>query len=372
MKNPFDEKTYLQRTIEREMDIRGDYFRDQTAIIHSMPFRRLKHKTQVFYAPDNDHVCTRIEHVLHVATIAATVCKGLNRYGWDLDMEMAYAIGIGHDLGHAPFGHQGEKALDKILGGNNAFVHEVNSYRVVEKLANNGQGMNLTFGVKDGIICHNGEKFEQSLKPSTSLNNLDEIKNRQFISNSYEGCIMRFSDKIAYLGRDIEDAVKAGFVEWKNIPEKVQKALGNSNGEIINKLIIDIIEASKNTDSIKLSDEKHELMLELVKFNYEHIYFHKKLQEYNVFCHKIIENIFNHLCELYEKFGRNFELYRQSHIKLDVAFGNHIEKMNDFYQGNEDNIRIIASDYIAGMSDLYALDCIKQITLPKPISFDLR
>src|SRR3989339_1132510 len=140
MKNPFDEKTYLQRTIEREMDIRGDYFRDQTAIIHSMPFRRLKHKTQVFYAPDNDHVCTRIEHVLHVATIAATVCKGLNRYGWDLDMEMAYAIGIGHDLGHAPFGHQGEKALDKILGGNNAFVHEVNSYRVVEKLANNGQG----------------------------------------------------------------------------------------------------------------------------------------------------------------------------------------------------------------------------------------
>lgn len=372
MKNPFSPEIYLKRTIDRKTDIRGDYFRDQTAIIHSMPFRRLKHKTQVFYAPDNDHVCTRIEHVLHVATIAATICKGLNSYGWDLDVEMAYAIGLGHDLGHAPFGHQGEYALNEILGGNNAFVHEINSYRVVEKLANNGEGLNLTFGVKDGILCHNGEKFEQELKPSTKLNDLDKIKDRRFISNSYEGCIMRFSDKIAYLGRDIEDAVKAGFVKWDNVPKKVQKALGNTNGDIINSLIIDVIESSKDKETVGLSDEKHELMLSLVKFNYSHIYNHRKLKEYNVFCYQILNTIFNHLCEIYDKYQRNFDLYEKSNLKIDNAFGNYIERMNNFYQGNEDNCKIIAADYIAGMSDLYALDCMKQITMPKPISFDLR
>jgi dGTPase len=184
MKNPFSESIYLQRTEPRETDVRGDYFRDQTAIIHSTAFRRLKNKTQVFFAPENDHICTRIEHVLHVATIAATICKGLNKYGWELDIDMAYAIGLGHDLGHTPFGHAGEMALNKILGGNNAFVHEINSYRQVEYLAKKGQGLNLCFGVKDGIICHNGEKDEQYLKPSQILNNLDKIKTRKVVCNS--------------------------------------------------------------------------------------------------------------------------------------------------------------------------------------------
>jgi len=114
-RNPFGDEIYFKRTRAQKSDLRGEYFRDQTKIIHSLPFRRLKHKTQVFFAPDNDHICTRIEHVLHVATVAATVCRGLNQTGgWQLSEDMAYAIGLAHDLGHAPFGHEGEKALSKL------------------------------------------------------------------------------------------------------------------------------------------------------------------------------------------------------------------------------------------------------------------
>lgn len=360
---------YKQRTYPREEDVRGDYFRDQTAIIHSMPFRRLKHKTQVFFAPENDHVCTRIEHVLHVATIAATICKGLNNYGWKLEPDLAYAIGIGHDLGHAPFGHTGEHALNKILGGNNAFVHEVNSYRVVEKLANNGLGLNLTYAVKDGIICHNGEKFEQFLCPSESINDLEKIKTRNYIATTYEGCIMRFSDKIAYLGRDIEDAIKGKLIEINDIPKNVRNELGKTNGEIINKLIIDIIETSKDKNCISLSDEKYELMKELKSFNYSNIYENKILKEYNIYCHKIIYSLFDHLLQLIAKNSFDCEKYNNSNIKLDIAFGNYLEKMKEFYLSNKATDEIIVTDYISGMTDLYALECMKQISLPRPLSF---
>lgn len=369
MKNPFQQSTYLQRTEPRETDVRGDYFRDQTAIIHSTAFRRLKNKTQVFFAPENDHICTRIEHVLHVATIAATICKGLNKYGWDLDIDMAYAIGLGHDLGHTPFGHAGEKALNKILGGNNAFVHEVNSYRQVEYLAKKGKGLNLCFGVKDGIICHNGEKDEQYLKPSDSINDLDKIKNRKVISNSYEGCIMRFSDKIAYLGRDIEDAFVAGFISDRDIPDDVKVLLGDRNGRIINNLIIDIIENSKDSDKIGFSDQKYESVTKLKKFNYQMIYQHLELQNYDKFCDNIISSLFEHLLNLISVFKFDSSKYYESKIELDKNFGDYLSGMKEFYLKRKDsNIQII-TDYIAGMTDSFALESIKQITIPKPIHF---
>lgn len=234
MKNPLSPETYKIRLNEKDYPIRGDYFRDQTAIIHSMPFRRLKHKTQVFFAPENDHVCTRIEHVLHVATIAATICKGLNNKGWDLNPEMAYAIGLGHDLGHSPFGHAGETALNRKLNSDFKFIHEVHGLRVVDKLCNDGNGLNLTYGVRDGIINHNGEILQQSLKPNEEKNNIESIHDRKSIATSYEGCIVRFSDKIAYLGRDIEDALIADFITLNEIPEKIREEVGSSNGEIIN------------------------------------------------------------------------------------------------------------------------------------------
>lgn len=370
MKNPFPPEIYLKRDIYREPDVRGDYFRDQTAIIHSTAFRRLKNKTQVFFAPENDHICTRIEHVLHVATIAATICKGLNRYGWDLDIDMAYAIGMGHDLGHTPFGHAGEKALNKILGGNSSFTHEVNSYRQVGYLANKGKGLNLCYGVKDGIICHNGEKDEQFLKPSVTLNVLDEIKNRKVVSTSYEGCIMRFSDKIAYLGRDIEDAFVAGFISEKDIPADVRQLLGDRNGRIINTLIIDLIDNSKNSEYVGFSDEKFESVTKLKHFNYKNIYQHPDLQRYDRFCDNIISSLFDHLANLIAKYRFDFNKYNESGIDLDKNFGEYLYGMYDFYNRRNESEKQIVTDYISGMTDSFALESIKQITIPKPIHFN--
>jgi dGTPase len=370
MKNPFPVEEYYKRTRFRETDVRGDFFRDQTAIIHSTAFRRLKNKTQVFFAPENDHICTRIEHVLHVATIAATICKGLNKYGWDLDIDMAYAIGMGHDLGHTPFGHAGEKALNKILGGGNAFVHEVNSYRQVEYLANKGKGLNLCYGVKDGIICHNGEKDEQYLSPVTKLNILDNIKNRKVVSTSYEGCIMRFSDKIAYLGRDIEDAFVAGFISDKDIPSDVKNMLGDRNGQIINTLIADIIEHSKDSERIGFSAEKFESVSKLKHFNYKMIYQHPDLQKYDRFCDNIIRNLFEHLLNLISKFNYDFPKYLDEGIELDRNFGDYLQGMQNFYLPRNESSTQIVTDYISGMTDTFALESIKQITIPKPIHFN--
>ncbi|MCK9254864.1 MAG: HD domain-containing protein [Bacteroidales bacterium] len=369
MNNPFPKEFYKKRSKAWLPDVRGDFFRDQTAIIHSTVFRRLKNKTQVFFAPENDHICTRIEHVLHVATIAASICKGLNQYSHELDVEMAYAIGLGHDLGHTPFGHAGEKALNKILGGNNAFVHEINSYRQAEYLANKGNGLNLSYGVKDGIICHNGEKDEQYLEPTKTPNILDEIKNRKVVATSYEGCIMRFADKIAYLGRDIEDAFAAGFISEKDIPQDVKQALGNRNGQIINNLIIDIIENYKETDKIGFSDRTYEFVTKLKHFNYEYIYKHEKLQKYDMFCDSIIKSLFDYLMNLINKYAYDFHKYSLSEIELDLNFGNYLKDMFEFYdKSKDDNVQIV-TDYIAGMTDVFALESIKQITIPKPIHF---
>ena len=362
MNNPLEKNVYKRRTHERKEDIRGPFFRDQTAIIHSMPFRRLKHKTQVFFSPENDHVCTRIEHVMHVATIAATICKGLKKNGWRLDGEMAFAIGLAHDLGHAPFGHAGETALNAVLK-DSEFIHEVNSYRVVEYLA----GLNLTYGVKDGIICHNGELFEQFLKPLGRVKDLDKIKDRNCVPSSFEGCIVRFSDKIAYLGRDIEDAVSAGLITHDNIPVSIRKELGCDNGEIINNLVIDIINSSKTSEKIEFSDNKFELLLKLKKFNYEKIYNHEKNQCYLDYSKKVVEILFEYLMNKYVKYGNDFTAYSDSSMELDQWFGEFLIKMSSLYEKEKTKPERIIVDYIAGMTDSHALKCVKNIIIPTPI-----
>jgi len=365
MKNPLSENTYLKRTYDLDTPIRGAYFRDQTAIIHSLPFRRLKHKTQVFFAPENDHVCTRIEHVMHVATIAKTICLGLNKYGWNLDADMAFAIGLGHDLGHAPFGHEGEYFLNKRLDGSNSFIHEINSYRVIEKLSNNGKGLNLTYAVKDGIICHNGESFEQYLIPDTNKKNLDKVTNRKVKPSSYEGCIVRFSDKIAYLGRDIEDAITAKFIKRENIPLAIKKNLGESNSSIINKLVNDIIDNSKENNKIGFSDDIFEHLKNLKDFNYKYIYNNPIKEENKIIVGKMIYALFDYLLILYAKNGINYHVYENKQLKIDKSFGEYIKEMHDFYL-KENNSEQIITDYISGMTDSYAMDCMKQISFPTP------
>jgi dGTPase len=370
MENPLSEEIYQHRKVEKLHPVRGEYFRDQTAIIHSMAFRRLKHKTQVFFAPENDHVCTRIEHVLHVATIGATICKGLNNNGWNLNSEMAYAIGLGHDLGHAPFGHAGEVALNKKLGGDFEFIHEVNSLRIVDLLSNEGNGLNLTYGVRDGIINHNGEIILQSLKPNNQINNLELIKDRKSIASSYEGCIVRFSDKIAYLGRDIEDALIAGFIKIQDIPEKIRNEIGTSNGEIIDTLILDMIKTSKDSDEIMFSDEMFEKLKILQDFNYKHIYNHPTILKYKIKGENILGEIFDYLLDLYTNNGQKFEDYESKELDIDKKFGLYLKKYNSVYEKEGFIPKRIVCDYVAGMTDGYAFEVYKQIKIPNPIRFN--
>lgn len=369
MENPLSPEVYQKRTEAKQHPIRGEYFRDQTAIIHSMAFRRLKHKTQVFFAPDNDHVCTRIEHVMHVATIGATICKGLNNFGWKLNPEMAFAIGLGHDLGHAPFGHAGETALNRKLNGDFQFIHEVNSHRVVEYLANSGKGLNLTYGVKDGIINHNGEVFEQFLKPVAEINKLESITDRKSISSSFEGCIVRFSDKIAYLGRDIEDALIAKIIKKNELPKEIRDEVGETNGQIINELIRDLINHSKESEKIGFSDAMFEKLKILKSFNYRHIYLHPTITHYRKMGENILEEIFDFLLETFSNYGEDYDKYYEHEILLVQRFGRYLDGMQEFYKKEGSAPKTIVCDYVAGMTDNFALESIKQIKIPEPLKF---
>lgn len=378
--NKIPDEILQKRTTPREEDIRGCYYRDQTAILHSKPFRRLKHKTQVFFNPDDDHICTRIEHVLHVATISTTICRGLNSIknaGWQLNEDMAYAISLGHDLGHTPFGHAGEAALSRYLGGKGKFIHEVNSYRVVEKLVEGGQGLNLTYAVKDGIICHNGEKFERSITPDFTVKDLDSIDSRRFLPSTYEGAIVRFSDKIAYLGRDIEDAMVAGFIDKKDIPLNIRKKVGESNSNIINYLVSDLV-ANSSEEAIAVSEEAHELMLELRKFNYKHIYEHPQQLEIERSCDKIIATLFEYMYDIHTRFDWKTGRYKgKKSLILDNYFVDYLKTMRGFYlreaaekeYDNEEMGKQIVADYLSGMTDRFTLECMHEISLPPAINF---
>ncbi|MCU7919226.1 MAG: HD domain-containing protein [Candidatus Thiodiazotropha sp. (ex Epidulcina cf. delphinae)] len=357
------------RITEREEDLRGAYLRDQTAIVHSMAFRRLKHKTQVFFDPDNDHVCTRIEHVMHVATIAATICKGINRNGGNLNEELATVIGLGHDIGHAPFGHAGESTLNELLGNPDEFIHEVNGLRVVDYLANDGNGLNLTYAVRDGIVCHNGEEFEQQIEPRDDAIDLRSIKNRSQYPISYEACIVRMSDKIAYLGRDIEDALTASIIGIKDLPKLLKEKADIINSHLINELVVDVVNTSSIKGKIALSDKAYELITAMRNFNYDVIYKSAVLKEYMVYCTKIIKMLFEYILELYNKNGTEIDRYLKGSSILEIRFGKYMEKMKDAYINAGTAPNLIVADYISGMTDKYALECMKQITIPKPISF---
>jgi len=366
LENPLPEETYKERKKEREEDVRGPYFRDQTAIIHSLPFRRLKNKTQVFFAPENDHICTRIEHVLHVSTISATICKGLG-----LDVELAQAIALGHDLGHAPFGHSGEEILDRLNKENGGFIHELHGLRIVDRLSRYGKGLNLTYAVRDGIVSHYGEEFTQSIEPSRQRKDLSNLKARGSAPTTYEGCVVRMADKIAYFGRDIEDAIKAELIEEEDIPRRVRAELGTKNGEIIDIFVKDLIEWSRKKGEIGFSRKKYEIMCELKEFNYENIYGHERLRQYSKHAEVILNLLFDHLIGLMEEFGKSYDDYLKSNIPLDRRFGDYLKGLEDFYGVEEPfNPRQIVLDYIAGMTDQYSLKAAKEVIFPEPIKFD--
>lgn len=362
MQNQLDKKVLQQRKRLREDDVRGAYYRDTTAIMHSSPFRRLKHKTQVFFAPSNDHICTRIEHSLHVASIASAICKGLG-----LNDEIAWAIGMGHDLGHAPFGHTGEKIISSIMEkkGLGPFHHEVFSLRIVDMLAH----LNLTYAVRDGIVCHCGEKFIQRIKPEEKVKDLDSITGiAGLIPATWEGCVVRFSDQIAYLGRDFEDACRLNVVRKTDLPETAARVLGRTNGEIINTLVNDLIASSSSEDGIGFSDSVFEAMKIMKDFNYHNIYRSSLLEGYERYFSRLINLVVNYLDGLFDQYGFEENPYREEKNMLAVGFCNHINEKKDVYLQRDGGYQRMVMDYIAGMSDNFCMDCANEILKPEHIN----
>ncbi len=355
-----------KRKREKTEDVRGPYYRDTTAIIHSSPFRRLKHKTQVFFAPSNDHICTRMEHCLHVSSIASTICKGLG-----LDSEIAWAIGMGHDLGHTPFGHTGEKILSAKMqeAGFFPFEHEVNSLRVVDFLTSHGKGLNLTYAVRDGIACHNGEQLVQSIMPTFAVRDLEQITSRKgLIPATYEGAVVRFSDTIAYLGRDFEDACRLGIINEEQLPQKVSRILGKRNADIIDTLVSDVIEHSNETVGISFSEEVFPAVQEMISFNYRSIYKSPMLEGYERYFNRLFTLILDYLNFLLGTYGYRESLYVQEKNMLAMGFYHHLMDMHEAYEERDGNIGRLIYDYVAGMSDNFCLDCANEILKPEHLN----
>lgn len=362
-KNELSDDILMKRVKSRSSeDVRSPYYRDTTAIIHSSPFRRLKHKTQVFFAPSNDHICTRMEHVLHVASIATTICRAMG-----LNDEMAWAIGVGHDLGHTPFGHIGEFILSDMMKekGFVGFEHEINSLRVVDFLSH----LNLTYAVRDGIVSHCGEHFIRTLEPSHKVKDLDSIQTKHdIVPATWEGCVVRFSDQIAYLGRDFEDAARLGIVSTKDVPDICIKVLGSTNGEIINTLVEDVIINSEKEGVIGFSPEVFEAMQEMKDFNYKHIYTSPMLGGYEKYFRRLIHLIYDYLTDLLEKNKFDSELYMQEGNMLSAGFYNYVMEKKDSYIEHDGNLDRVVFDYIAGMSDNFCLDCGNEILRPEHLN----
>jgi dGTPase len=302
---------------------------------------------------------------LHVATIGATIAKGLG-----LDENMAYAIGLAHDLGHAPFGHAGEEALKDKTREVGGFIHEVHGLRVLDVLGNRGVSLNLTYGVRDGVVCHCGERPDKTVSPREAKIDLSTIRDRNQYPCSYEGCAARMSDRLAYLGRDLEDAIYGGFVRREDVPREIEKELGETNGEIINTLVIDVIESSKKIGTIGLSDDKYEVLMKLYDFSADEIYSHPAIQRYKQYCKRIVEAIFDYLVETYSKWDMDFEAYFHSPVPLDARFGSYLSTMRSVYKREKAGGMVIVRDYIAGMTDGYALKCMREISLPEELNFD--
>lgn len=376
-----------QKLYKRENEIRTEFERDYTRIIHSSAYRRLKHKTQVFYSPVNDHICTRIEHVNYVESISCTIAKYLG-----LNIELTRAIAAAHDLGHAPFGHKGEKILSDIskkeigIG----FWHEKNgvnfadNIELLEDEEENKQNLNLTYAVRDGIISHCGEIDENSLKPRQEYIDLElYTKPNKYAPYTWEACIVKISDKISYIFRDIEDAIKLKILNEDNMLElkQILKKYGRdkiNNTVIIHELINDLCTNSTIEKGLTFSKEKYELLNDIKRFNYKNIYLNKIIEPSERYFELVINEIYNTLKIAYEgkKTKEKLEKLKILYPKLIGEFINWINHYWDLTtlekgklknkiiykvsENEEEYLRAII-DYISGMTDNYAINVYEEI-----------
>jgi len=369
---------------QRENDARSPFLRDYTRIIHSSAFRRLKHKTQVFFSPQSDHICTRIEHVIHVESIATTIADSLG-----LNSQLVRSISVGHDLGHSPFGHKGERVLNdisqKVLG--ERFWHEKNSLffvdfiELLEDDQRNRQTLNLTYAVRDGLISHCGEATENHLFPREEAIDLYTLtepgKENPF---TFEGCVVKMADRISYIGRDIEDARALGVLTDENM-EELTCLVGEFAGEkinntiIINHLINDLCLSSDPDNGICFSDRTNEFIQRLGEFNLKNIYRAPRVARAENFFEMMIREIFQLLFDCFDRelTLKRLDELRKTYPKVATAFYEWLSAfwtlVRDYRQKNpaifdpsyeSDYARAVIS-YIAGMSDQYAIECFNEI-----------
>ena len=296
----------------REEDVRTCYQRDIDRIVHSKAFRRLMHKTQVFLQPEGDHYRTRMTHTLEVARIASTITRALG-----LNEDLAEAIAMGHDLGHTPFGHAGEVALTKCLGV--PFRHNEQSLRVVDYLEKDGRGLNLTHEVRDGILCHTGDPWPRTL----------------------EGVIVRRSDQIAYVNHDIDDAIRAGILTDDDIPKAITDTLGHDHRTRINTLVTDTIRVSREAGTVMLSPEVDKALKDLRSFMFEKVYRNPVAKGEESKAKDMLQRMFEYYVNRPEAMPEDFQ--------PQLSF---------------EGIERTVCDYIAGMTDNYAVDKYTEIFIP--------
>ena len=296
---------------EEECEMRTPYQRDRDRIIHCKSFRRLKHKTQVFLSPEGDHYRTRLTHTLEVSQIARTIARALR-----LNEDLTEAVALAHDLGHTPFGHAGERALNALLP--HGFRHYEQSLRVVERLEKDGRGLNLTYEVCNGILCH-----------TTGLE-----------ADTAEGRIIRWADKIAYMNHDIDDAIRAGVLREEEIPQSITDVLGSSKTQRITSLIRSVVENSRE-GKIAMDEVTYRAYEELSDFMYQAVYLNEYAKREERKVPHIIHSLFNHF--------RNPD-YLPDYMKRIAE---------------EEGVETASCDYVAGMTDHYAVACYQDLFIPK-------
>ena len=307
--SPYASRSDQSRGRKREeepCDVRTCFQRDRDRILHSKSFRRLKNKTQVFIRPDDDHYRTRMTHTLEVSQIARTIARALF-----MNEDLTEAIALGHDLGHTPFGHSGERALNTKMteAGFPGFLHEEQSVRVVSLLEKDGLGLNLTEETLDGIRNHATDRMPETL----------------------EGRIVRLSDKIAYVNHDIDDAIRAGLLKDSDLPKKYTDILGHTVKSRLNRMIHDVIENSMEKPDILMSEEIYDAVYGLRAFMFEHVYFSKEVTRFEQTAQMMLKSLFDY--------------YLEDPTKIPVSYRKHLDR---------DPLEVIVCDYISGMTDSFA------------------
>jgi dGTPase len=342
-------------------DIRQPFFHDGDRIVHSRAYARYIDKTQVFYLVKNDHITHRVLHVQLVSKIARLIGRALR-----LNEDLIEAIALGHDIGHAPYGHDGEKYLSAVCWehGIGGFHHNIQSVWALDRI----EALNLSLQVLDGILAHNGEAHDFVVEPAPGKGWEDlyrEMAEQQQKADSHsgiqpmtmEGCVVRVADTISYLGRDIEDAITLGLIGRGDIPQRCAGVLGDSNRDIVNNLVVDVIENSYGQPHIALSGQTADAMRELKEFNYRHIYTHPKIKDQA----RLVERMFGMLFDTFlDDLGGQ---RRESRIYANYLDAFSPERREHYVKGLED--AEIVRDFIAGMTDEYFNDTFRELYLPQ-------